>query len=128
MGQREWYIMRKGRQIMEDHRAISITLTSILEHSSPHFRSTQWNRPVCLNYPHYFPTLSCQHTPLPLTNWHLATQQSHIWDLSGTHYLMIFILVYSPTVLPHVSEVITLSEAWMDRQRNQCNICISSKT
>lgn len=47
MGQRERYIMRKGRQIMEDHRAISITLTSILEHSSPpYFKSTQWNRPV----------------------------------------------------------------------------------
>lgn len=47
MGQRERYIMRKGRQIMEDHRAISITLTSILEHSSPPYsKSTQWNRPV----------------------------------------------------------------------------------
>lgn len=47
MGQRERYIMGKARQIMEDHRAISITLTSILEHSSPPYsNSTQWNRPV----------------------------------------------------------------------------------
>jgi len=34
MGQRERYIMKKGRLIMEDHKAISISLTSILEHSS----------------------------------------------------------------------------------------------
>lgn len=47
MGQRERYIMRKARQIMEDQRAISITLTSILEHSSPPYsKSSQWNRPV----------------------------------------------------------------------------------
>lgn len=51
----------------------------------------------------FFPTLSCHHTPLPLTHWQLTTQQSHIWDLSGMHYLMMIILVYSPTVLPHVT-------------------------
>lgn len=42
MEQRKRYIMKKGRRIMEDHRAISITLTSILEYSSFSNRTNQF--------------------------------------------------------------------------------------
>lgn len=47
MGQRERYIMREARLIMEDHKAISITLTSTLKHAFPPYsKCTQWNRPA----------------------------------------------------------------------------------
>lgn len=98
--------MRKGRQIMEDHRAISITLTSILEHAPPLLPpKVPSGAGRCLNSCDCFSAGSYRHPPppFPLTHLFFDTQQSHIWDHSCMHDWMMIISVYSPNLLPHVA-------------------------
>lgn len=97
-GRGKRYIMRKGRQIMEDHRAISITLTSILECSSSSlFQKYPLEQAANLSELVSFPSPPSILSFHPLTFDPLlliiATQQSYIWDHSVTHYWMMIILV-----------------------------------
>lgn len=121
MGQRERYIMRKGRQIMEDHRAISISLTSILEHSSsPYSKSTKWNRPESefVSFPSRSNLSSPPFTFDPLAPRHPA--ESHL----GSQYALLdddhFTLQpHCFTPCGYLSQLLP-PWLWIDTQRRYC--------